>query len=84
MLVPISQLRPGEKVLATDTKTGKTQPDTISAVLVDGVPVGFSCLNDRPSPEPVADVLFHNDTDLYDLKILLRRVMGPERGGSGA
>jgi RHS repeat-associated protein len=32
--VPISQLKPGDKVLATNTKTGKTQPETVSAVLV--------------------------------------------------
>jgi len=30
----ISQLNPGEKVLATNTKTGKTQAETITAVLV--------------------------------------------------
>jgi hypothetical protein len=33
-VVPISQLKPGEKVLATNTVTGKTQAATISAVLV--------------------------------------------------
>ena len=32
--VPISTLKPGEKVLATNTKTGKTQAETIAAVLV--------------------------------------------------
>ena len=32
--VPISQLKPGEKVLATNTKTGKTQPEAVTAVLV--------------------------------------------------
>ena len=32
--VPISQLKAGEKVLATDTKTGKTQAETVTAVLV--------------------------------------------------
>ena len=32
--VPISQLRVGEKVLATDTRTGKTQAETVVAVLV--------------------------------------------------
>jgi len=32
--VPISQLVPGEKVLATNTKTGKTQSETVTAVLV--------------------------------------------------
>ena len=32
--VPISQLEPGDKVLATNTKTGKTQPETITAILV--------------------------------------------------
>jgi hypothetical protein len=32
--VPISSLKPGEKVLATNTKTGKNQPETITAVLV--------------------------------------------------
>lgn len=32
--VPISQLKVGEKVLATDTRTGKTQPETVAAVLV--------------------------------------------------
>ncbi len=30
---PLSQLRPGQKVLATNTRTGKTQPQTITAVL---------------------------------------------------
>ena len=39
------QLKPGMKVLATSTKTSKTQA------------------------EPVAAVLVHHDTDLYDLKI---------------
>jgi len=43
--VPISSLVPGEKVLATNVKTGKTQA------------------------EPVAAVLVHHDTDLYDLKV---------------
>jgi hypothetical protein len=32
--VPISSLKPGEKVVATNTKTGKTQAGTIAAVLV--------------------------------------------------
>jgi Pretoxin HINT domain len=32
--VPISQLKTGDKVLATSTKTGKTQPETVTAVLV--------------------------------------------------
>jgi hypothetical protein len=32
--VPISQLKVGEKVLATNTRTGKTQPEAIAAVLV--------------------------------------------------
>ena len=32
--MPISKLKPGDKVLATSTKTGKTQPETITAVLV--------------------------------------------------
>jgi hypothetical protein len=32
--VPISQLKIGEKVLATNAKTGKTQPETVTAVLV--------------------------------------------------
>jgi hypothetical protein len=32
--VPISSLKPGEKVVATSTKTGKTQAGTIAAVLV--------------------------------------------------
>jgi hypothetical protein len=32
--VPISQLKPGEKVLATNTRTGKTQTVPVSAVLV--------------------------------------------------
>ena len=32
--VPISSLKPGDKVKATDTKTGKTQAETVTAVLV--------------------------------------------------
>lgn len=32
--VSISQLKPGEKVLATNVKTGKVQPETVQAVLV--------------------------------------------------
>ena len=32
--VPISSLKPGEKVLATNTRTGKTRPETISVVMV--------------------------------------------------
>jgi Pretoxin HINT domain len=32
--IPISQLQVGDKVLATNTKTGKTQPETVTAVLV--------------------------------------------------
>jgi RHS repeat-associated protein len=32
--IPISQLKTGRKVLATSTGTGKTQPETITAVLV--------------------------------------------------
>jgi hypothetical protein len=34
-LVAISKLRPGDKVLATNTKTGRTQAETVSAVLVN-------------------------------------------------
>ncbi|SRR5258708_11528976 len=33
--VPISQLKPGDKVLATNTRTGKTQTETVSAVMVN-------------------------------------------------
>ncbi len=32
--VPISSLKPGEKVLATNTKTGKNQAEIITAVLI--------------------------------------------------
>jgi hypothetical protein len=32
--VPISQLRVGEKVLATNTRTGKAQAEVVAAVLV--------------------------------------------------
>ena len=32
--VAISHLKPGEKVLATNTKTGKTSAETVTAVLV--------------------------------------------------
>jgi RHS repeat-associated protein len=32
--VPISALKPGDKVLAADTATGKDQPETVTAVLV--------------------------------------------------
>jgi hypothetical protein len=32
--VPIASLKPGDKVLATSTKTGKTQPETVTAVEV--------------------------------------------------
>jgi hypothetical protein len=32
--VPISHLKPGDKVLATSTKTGTTQPEAVTAVLV--------------------------------------------------
>jgi RHS repeat-associated protein len=32
--VPISSLKPGDKVLAADTKTGKDQPETVTAVLL--------------------------------------------------
>ncbi len=32
--IPISQLKPGDKVLATNTKTGKTSPQTVTAVLL--------------------------------------------------
>jgi hypothetical protein len=31
--VPISSLKPGDKLVATNTKTGKTQAGTIAAVL---------------------------------------------------
>jgi RHS repeat-associated protein len=33
--VPISALKPGDKVLATNTKTGKTTPETVAAVEVN-------------------------------------------------
>ena len=33
--VPISSLRPGDKVLAANTKTGKDQPETVTAVEVN-------------------------------------------------
>ena len=32
--VPIASLKPGDKVLATNTKTGKTQAETISVVMI--------------------------------------------------
>jgi hypothetical protein len=32
--VPIASLKPGDKVLATNTKTGKTKIETITAVMV--------------------------------------------------
>jgi hypothetical protein len=32
--IPISQLKPGDKVLATSTKTGKTQAEPVTAVLL--------------------------------------------------
>jgi RHS repeat-associated protein len=32
--IPISQLKPGDKVLATSTRTGKTQAETVTAVLL--------------------------------------------------
>jgi Pretoxin HINT domain len=32
--IPISQLKPGDKALATNTKTGKTQAEPVTAVLV--------------------------------------------------
>jgi hypothetical protein len=32
--IPISQLKPGDKVEATNTKTGKTQAETVAALLV--------------------------------------------------
>lgn len=32
--IPISQLKSGDKVLATNTKTGKTSPETVTAVMV--------------------------------------------------
>jgi RHS repeat-associated protein len=47
--IPISQLKPGDKVLATNTKTGKT------------------------SAEPVAAVMVHHDSDLYDLTVRTAR-----------
>jgi RHS repeat-associated protein len=47
--VPIAGLKPGDKVLATNTKTGKTRA------------------------EPVAAVLLHHDTDLYDLTVKTAR-----------
>lgn len=34
MVVAISQLKPGDKVLATNTRTGKTQAEPVDAVLV--------------------------------------------------
>lgn len=33
--IAISQLKPGDKVLATNTRTGKTQPETVAAVLIN-------------------------------------------------
>ncbi|HEY1918180.1 MAG TPA: Hint domain-containing protein [Streptosporangiaceae bacterium] len=32
--IPISQIKPGDKVLATNTRTGKTTPETVTAVMV--------------------------------------------------
>jgi RHS repeat-associated protein len=32
--VPISSLKPGDKVVASDTRTGKNQPETVTAVLI--------------------------------------------------
>jgi hypothetical protein len=34
-VIPISQLKPGEKVLATNVKTGKTQAETVKAVILE-------------------------------------------------
>jgi hypothetical protein len=47
--VAISSLKVGDKVLATSTKTGKTTPEKVAAVLV------------------------HHDTDLYDLTVKTSR-----------
>jgi hypothetical protein len=33
--IPISQLKPGDTVLATNTRTGKTEPETVAAVQVN-------------------------------------------------
>jgi Pretoxin HINT domain len=33
--IPISQLKPGDKVLATNTKTGRTQAENVKAVIVE-------------------------------------------------
>jgi hypothetical protein len=33
--VPIASLKPGDKVLATNTKTGKTSAETVTAVLLE-------------------------------------------------
>ena len=51
--VAISALKVGDKVLAASTKTAKTTPETVAAVLV------------------------HHDTDLYDLTVKTSR---PDRG----
>ena len=32
---PISQLKPGDQVLATNVKTGKTSPETVKAVILE-------------------------------------------------
>ncbi len=58
-MIPISQLKVGDKVLATNAKTGKT------------------------SAEPVAAVLVHHDTDLYDLKIMTSHGTSVIRATSG-
>jgi hypothetical protein len=33
--IPIRQLRPGDKVLATNVKTGKTSRETVKAVILE-------------------------------------------------
>jgi hypothetical protein len=33
--IPISQIKAGDKVLATNTRTGKTQPETVKAVILE-------------------------------------------------
>jgi hypothetical protein len=33
--IPISQLKPGAKILATNVKTGKTSPETVKAVILE-------------------------------------------------
>jgi Pretoxin HINT domain len=56
---PISQIKPGDTVLATDLQTGITAPETVQNVIVDTAPVRGSPLTGKHYPQTLTTTWHH-------------------------